>query len=931
MLTMDAGWGEPGPWHLLGPVRWQVDGAEVELGPAKQRAVVAALLLTPGRSVPIETLVDRLWDGRAPRAGNAVAPYITRLRRILEAGGEDPALLRFVAGGYRFGLPADRVDLHRARRLAADARAAGQSGADGRAAALLRQAVAGWEPVALAGLPGEWAQRVRESLHRERLDLLADLAEAELRLGQGDRVLAELRSAVAEHPTSERLAAALMRVLAAGGQVAEALDCYARLRDAVAEEFGSEPAAAVRELHVELLRERATPPVRGGGPAQLPADVAAFTARAAELRRLDDALDEGGDATGTMVISAVSGTAGVGKTALAVHWAHRVRHRFPDGQLFVNLGGFGPADRPVAPDEALRGFLTALGVPDERIARDLRGRSAQFRTLVADRRLLVVLDNARDADQVRPLLPGSPGSMALVTSRDLLLSLIAVEAARALPLDLLTAVEAEALLTRRLGAARVAAEPEALRRIITACARLPIALAVVAARAAAQPALSLAVLADQVSTADGLDVLTAHDASSDVRAVLSWSYRALSPATARLFRLLGLHPGPECSRAAAASLAGLPPRRTVELLEELVRAHLVTPTANGGYELHDLLRAYAAERVAADEDEAGRAAAVDRLLDHYLHGACRAAGRLQPTVMTAPPARPGTVVDEIPDATAALAWFTENDPVLVNLIRGTTGHDGHVWRLVRGRELFAVRQGRWSDLVELQRLALDAVRRTGERPAEAEAVRSLARAHLMSGELDEAHRHALAAVGLFCEIGDKTREAQTHHLLTDIHGRLDDQRTALRHARRALALYEAADDRLGTARALNAAGWSHAVLGEYDHALEHCERAVTSFRALGDRDGEAATEGSLGYTREHLRDFTAAIAHYERAAHLCRELGERFYLADTLTHLGDCQVAAGRAEAARRAWDEALSILDDLGHPAAAGLRGRLSGPVPAP
>jgi len=406
--------------------------------------------------------------------------------------------------------------------------------------------------------------------------------------------------------------------------------------------------------------------------------------------------------------------------------------------------------------------------------------------------------------------------------------------------------------------------------------------------------------------------------------VLSWSYRSLSPAAARLFRLIGLHPGPAFTATAAASLAGV---AAGPLLDELVRANVLAPTPAGRYELHDLLWAYAAELVRTGEPASGRRAALHRLLDHYLHGACTAM-RLNhtPSTLIPPPKQPGTVVDEIADDVAALSWLIDTDPVLTALIRlaGPAGFDGHVWRLARARDHFAVRQGRWSDLLELDRIGLQAARRTGDRAAEAQLLRSLARAHLMRDDHDEARRHALTAVGVFRELGERTSEAQTHHFLADVYDRMGEQWTALEHARASLHLYEASDDRAGTGRALNATGWCYAVLGEHNLAVDHCERALTLFRSAGDCDGEAATQGSLGYAREHSGDLVAAIGHYEEAVQLCREIGERFYLADTLTHLGDCRLAVGDGRAARAAWSEALDIFDELDHPAPA-LRTKLA------
>ncbi|WP_204005164.1 tetratricopeptide repeat protein, partial [Virgisporangium aurantiacum] len=699
----------------------------------------------------------------------------------------------------------------------------------------------------------------------------------------------------------------------------ELQDVYRSILAGAARVPPHQPAAAT---HAAAAAGPAPPPV----PAQLPLDVPGFTGRAAQLTALDDLVDA---AAGAVVVTALSGTAGVGKTALSVHWAHRARHRFPDGQLYVNLRGFGPSGFEVDPADALEGFLAALGVPAERIPRDPAARAAEFRSLLADRRVLVLVDNARDADQARPLLPGTPGSLAIVTSRNQLTSLVAIEGARPVHVGLLSPDEAWAMLARRLGADRVAAEAGAVERISTACARLPIALAIVAALAAGRPDLPLDGLADQLAGGAGLDVLDGGDPSSNVRTVFSWSLRAVDPAAARLLRLLGLHPGPATTVAAAASLAGLGTREAAGLLADLARANLVTEQSPGRFALHDLLHAYAADLVGQVHDDEERRVAKHRLLDHYLHSAAHAARMLHPHMapIALVPPQPGTVVVPPADGAAALAWFAAEDPVLLELIRdaGRVVFDAHVWQLARSRELFAIRQGKWTGMIAAQHLALDAARRAGDREAAAQVHCGLARAHIWIGDLDEANRNLTLALAIFGDLGDLLGQARTQHALTELFDRRDDHRTAIGHAYRALALYEEAGDVPGTARALNAVGWCHTRLDEHGKAVERCERALGILRDIGDVDGEAATRGSLGHAYQRLGRFTEAIGHYRRAIELCRDLGERFYEADTLTHLGDTHRAAGDDAAAVAAWRQALDVFTDLEHPRVSEIRDRLA------
>jgi tetratricopeptide (TPR) repeat protein len=657
--------------------------------------------------------------------------------------------------------------------------------------------------------------------------------------------------------------------------------------------------------------------------------VPAFAGRAEQLRRLTGLLADA-DRGPAVVITAISGTAGIGKTALAVHWAHQVADRFPDGQLYVNLRGFDPTGSVLPPGEAVRGLLDALGVPAERVPAGLDAQAALYRSLLAGRQLLVLLDNARDADQVRPLLPGTPGCLVVVTSRDQLTGLVAAVGAQLVPVDQLSTVEARELLAGRLGRSRVVAEPAAVEEILACCARLPLALAVVAARAAANPAFPLARLAAELQAArGGLDALSGSDPATDVRAVFSWSYRALSAGAARLFRLLGLHPGPDISVPAAASLAGLPLPDARGLLAELAGGHLIVQHAPGRYSFHDLLGAYAAEQARAFDPDGERQAAVRRALDHYLHTAHAAAQILNPyrgTITLSAP-EPGVTPGACADHSAALAWYAAERPVLLAAIdqASRAGLDSHTWQLAWSVAIFLERQGHWHEQAASQRAGLAAAQRLGDRAGQVYAHCALARGHLWLGEEGAAVAHLGAALDLLTELGDAADQASVHLDLSLACGRQGRDADALDHARQALDGFQASGDRVGQAGALNSIGWYEAQLGNYRPALASCRQALTLHQETGDKPGEAATWDSLGYVENCLGHGRQALLCYQQAVRLYRSLGDRYEEATTLTYLGDTQRLVDDAEAARRSWRQAVDILDGLGHPDAAGVRTRLA------
>ena len=650
-------------------------------------------------------------------------------------------------------------------------------------------------------------------------------------------------------------------------------------------------------------------------PRQLPAAVRHFAGREAELAALAGQV---ADAGGTVVISAVSGTAGIGKTALAVYFAHQVADQFPDGQLYVNLRGFDPTGSPMTPAEAIRGFLEAFEVPAERIPVTLGAQAALYRSLLAGRRVVVVLDNARDAEQVRPLLPGSPGCVVVVTSRNQLTSLIAAEGACPVTLDLLTVVEARLLLTRRLGAGRVAAEAPAVNEIITSCARLPLALSIVAARAATHPEFPLASLAGELRDVRGrLHAFGGGEAAADARAVFSWSYQQLSPQAARLFRLLGLHPGPDTTACAAASLAALPAGQARSSLAELARANLVTERSPGRFTSHDLLRAYAIEQARAHDTDDDQKAAISRVLDHYLYTAHAASLRLHPRSepLTLPPPPPGVLPEEQAGFAGAWAWFDAEHPVLLAAIEqaAATGWDTHAWQLAWTLMDFLDRQGRWHDWAATQHIALSAARRHNDRAGQAHAHTGIGLACRWLGRYDEAYTHLQHALDLFAELGDAAGQAQAHTMLGGVleyQNRLAD---ALLHRQQALALFRAAGDRRGQAKALNDVGWVHALLGDHYEALAQCEQALALSREVGDHRGEAHTLDSLGYAHHHLGNYQQSANYYQESVARHREVGSRYHLATVLGHLGDTLYATGDHPAARTAWQQALAILDHLG------------------
>lgn len=663
-------------------------------------------------------------------------------------------------------------------------------------------------------------------------------------------------------------------------------------------------ALALRPQEQEdLLSAASAEPVPA--PRQLPPELAGFVGRGDALGRLDAVLDDG--ATSTVVISAISGTAGIGKTTLALHWAHRVADRFPDGQLYADLRGFDPGGTVMAPGEALRAFLEALNVPARSVPDDVEAQAAKFRTLMAGRAMLVVLDNARDAAQVRPLLPGTPGSLVVVTSRHDLTGLIATTNARGLPLALLSREEAHALLADRLGAERVDAEPAAVAEIIDRCAGLPLALAVVAARAA-HTSFSLTAYAEELG---GLDGFGSGDEATDLRAVFACSYLALSPAAARAFRLLGLHPGTEISLAAAASVTGLTSARRV--MQELTRAHLIVERTPGRFEFHDLLRAYAAEQVQPDE----RHDALYRLVAHYRHNAEHARAKEHPGTPAEPTPPDGVVAVAYADVTAARSWLETETPALLAIVRSDHGFPREVVALVRAIANFLDVNGRLSANVDILHRAIAFTQDQGQLVA---LWKLIARVHTRAGRHTEARALLDHALEIDLASGDTNALGYTYFGLARLAGGRGDHREALDLVSKTVACFQESGNRSAEADALNGVAWCLAMLGEYDEALVRAEQAIAA--------GEVVSAGridTLGYIQHCRGNHGEAVQHFRTAIGIAENAGDRYMLAEALTHLGDTHEAMGNHAEARETWEQAVEEWEALHSPEADALRARLT------
>jgi DNA-binding SARP family transcriptional activator/tetratricopeptide (TPR) repeat protein len=928
--------------RLLGPVDLVLDGVLRKVDGTRRKAVLAVLGLQPGEFVSTHRLVHLVWGERPP--ATAVKSLRNHVSYLRSAFGERPGIAA-VAGGFVLELTPEETDVGVAEALI---RSGGRTGDAAGSMVRLSRALGLWRGTALSDVTGvDWLDQQADRLEQLRIDGVEALLEARLAAGGDRQLVPELEQLIVLHPFREQLHRLLMVALYRCGRQVEALALYQRIRHRLSDELGIDPTPALRDLEASILRQDASlvspsaavaaqtvPPSEQFAtavvPAQLPAIIPAFTAREAELADLDATLGHapGGIAHQATPVAAVSGIAGIGKTALVVQWAHRNSTRFPDGQLYVNLRGYDHGGAPARPADVIPHFLAALGVPPEQRPSQFDAQIGLYRSLLAGKRLLVVLDNARDARQVRPLLPGAPGCMAVVTSRDQLVSLVANEGAHPIVVSALSATDARELLDRRLGSGRAMAEPDAVAEIVACCVGLPLALAIVAARAATQPQLSIAAVASDLRRATNtLDGLHGGDPTTDMRAVFFWSYRTLSAMAARMLRLCAVHPGPDISVAALPSLIGLEPAAIRPLMSELVQANLVIESAAGRYTLHDLLRAYASEQ--ADRyDRDDRDAILHRILDHYLRTGYVAALRLSPfryPIDLLPP-QPGVTPESVDHHDAGLAWFVAEHPILLAVIDRAirAGLDAHAWQLGWTMSTFLIRRGHWTEQVTLQQVALAAARRLDDHTGEAHTLCALGTGYFELGRLDDAESCYRQEEQLFAIVGDRTGQARALVGLANVAARRGELLSATSLATRALELYRAIDDQAGQANVLTGIGWFHTLLGDHRCALTYTQRALPLLQNSGYREVEAKAWDGLGHAHRGLGEYAQAISSYQTAIDLYRQLGDRHDEAASLASLGDTHDVADDHDAADTAWRQALTIMDDLQHPDGDHIRTRI-------
>jgi DNA-binding SARP family transcriptional activator len=905
-------------FRLLGDVRLSVGSREVPLGPPKQRTVLAALLVDAGRTVRSDTLVDRIWDECPPaEARSALYTHITRIRRVLRQVGEQPGRLARRGGGYALELDPGQVDWHRYRRLVEIAR--DPLADDHRRAELLREALKLWQGEPLADLSGSWVSAVRESWRRQHLGAVTTWARAELRLGNHMAVVDRVRDLAREYPLDEPLTEALMRALQADGRTAEALDRYTELRRRLADELGADPGSELQRLHQAILRGElaaatttTSPPGTPATPAQLPADVAGFAGRSGELKELDRVL-VGGDGRATaVVVTAICGTAGVGKTALAVHWAHRVRDRFGDGQLYVDLRGYHPAGA-LRPIEALARFLHALGVSREQVPVDVEEAAALYRSRLAGRRMLVVLDNAASPEQVRSLLPGTSGCVVLVTSRDDLGGLVARDGAHRLSIDVLPAGEAHAMLTQLLGRARTAVDPAAVAEVARRCAYLPLALRIAAAHLLDDDRY----ISDYVARLAAGDPLSALEVPDDpqtaVRAAFELSYNRLAPPARRMFRLLGLNPGRDIGIAAAAAVADLTADQAAQLLQRLASAHLLIRARSRRYSFHDLLRAYAAELVHAEESQPQRDAAIGRLYGHYLLHTELAARRLYPEMLHLPER---TVADRPAPARIdgthedALTWLDLERPNLVAAVTEAAAHGPQelACRLANALRGYLSSGMFTMDWLTTGRAGLAAAEATGDLPAQAAAHFSLAQLSWRRSEYPPALERCTQALALADRAGWAEGQAAALGGLGVLYAQLGRLAHAAAFHVRAIAANQRAGQCGGMATSLANLADILRDQGQLQLAAERYTRALDTYRAVNSMDGEAYALNGLGETLHELGRVQEALDHLLAAAALHRRIGNRSYEAYDLRCLAMLHCDAGRHQEALGCAQAALAL-----------------------
>ena len=908
---------------LLGPLEVIDGGRPVPIQSAKHRILLAALLLRAGELVTLDELAEAIW-GDALRANprRVVQTYVARLRKLL--GGTQ--LIQSRPEGYAIAVAPGDVDVRRFDMLLEQARDAAGPEDRHAEAEMLRQALALWRGEPLVDVPSELLHRnAGGRLAEQRLDALHRRVEADLALGRHAELVAELRVLTERHPLREPLWAQLMTALYRCGRQADALEAYQRVRGLLADELGVDPGPELRGLHQAILANDpalafpspAVLPAFWARPSQLPMDLAAFVGRDDLVQHIQHALTD----ELRVPIVALSGSPGVGKTALAVRVAHRLTVRFPDGQLYVDLHGATAGLQPLQPLEILGRFLRSLGAEPAAIPLELEEASAAFRSRVAGRRLLVVLDNAADAAQVAPLLPASPGCGVLVTSRRALVSL---DGAAHVPLEVLQSGDAVELLGRLAGHGRVAAEPEAAAEVARCCGYLPLALRIAGARLAARPTWPVAALAERLAdTQRRLNELEVAEAG--VRASFQVSSQqlhnsadALDRTAAEMFELLGLPDGPHLSVPVAARLVDAPEETAERVLERLVDAQLVETPSPGRYRLHDLLRLYARELATKHHGARAQAAALTRAIRFYVATAWQTLAVLRPGDYRLARAddrwRGGGL--EFPDAAAALGWLEVERSNLLAAVRqavATAGVPADIgMQLAQALFGFFWVRSHWDDWVQADRIALEVASRLGDRAAQAQTHNDLGAGYFRQGRHDQALAHLRESLTIRRELDDSTGQALSLGNLGRIYQGLERYEEALACLQESLAICRDLGDPRGQAGCLANLGELYQRQGCYEEALDCLSVSLAIRKHMADRHGQAHSLGNLGILYERQGRYEEALAHLQESLAIFQELGDSPSEAKSLHELGVTLQALGRTQEARAHWREALAIYERL-------------------
>ncbi|MHA6802119.1 AfsR/SARP family transcriptional regulator [Salinifilum ghardaiensis] len=927
-------------FRLLGPVEVLVDGAAQTVGSANQRLVLAALLLEPNQVVPVERLISMLWGEEPPATARTIVQgCVSRLRRLFStpAADADPPRLATRAPGYALHVDPGRIDLHRARALIDQAHGLQLEERSRSLAAALRL----WRGPVLADLAETPLGRTTAPQAEElRLAALEERAAADLELGRHAQLVRELPALVARHPLRERLATQLMLAHYRCGQRAQAQNCFHALRIRLSQELGIDPGPEVRDLYERMLRDdaallgprqRAQTAHRRPVPAELPPAPAGFVGRDEEIAELDGMLD----ASGTRAVSpiaVITGTAGVGKSALAVHWGRRAAHAFPDGQLHVPLRGFDPERPPLAAGEALTSVLKALGMAPDAIPVDLDDRTALYRSMLAERQVLLVLDNARDSEQVRPLLPGNSASAVVVTSRRRLDGLVVRGGARVFPLETLPAPAAVEVLAH---AGDVAADAAATR-LAELCGGLPLALRIAAARVQADPGGGAAGVVEELADErNRLRVLDTDDGETSVRGAFDVSYRSLPAPLARTFRLLGQVPGPSVSAFAAAALCGTDLGQARYALRALGRAHLVGESEPDRFGMHDLLRVYAREAeplpaeecdAAAERDE--RVEALRRLVHYYLAVSDHARRYLRPARDELRFAERAAVErPQLADRADALGWFDAEWSNLVALVRraADAGFCELAWRLVRMQFNYLMVRCPWEDWIALYRIGLRAARSAGETEGEVLMSAGLGVAHSRSGDPEAALEHYRESYRVAEGAANSSWLAMARVNLASVLIRLGRHEQAREHCRAALEGRCEQLDRYFGAGALNNLAQVEQAAGRPELALRHLREAEELYREMDDLETLAMVLNNCGEVHIELCRLEEGERYHSEALEVALRCGSAMRQAAAHVGLGDVAWHRGDASVARTRWNTALIVFDTGGSPMGREVRARLA------